>query len=128
MAAAWLSLGLRPPRAESVRYLSLARLAACFLRDSLIAGVDVARRVFSPGLPLNTGYVTYSPATPPGDARALFTDITCLMPGSVPVGTDSTDAVVYHCLDTRQPVAAQLAEQEALFRRALGHDSIPSGM
>lgn len=122
LAAARLSLELRPPRAESVRYLSLARFAARFLRDSLVAGIDVARRAFSPSLPLRTGFVSYSPATPAGDSRALFTDITCLMPGSVPLGTDATGAVVYHCLDMDQPVAAQLAEQEALFRRALGLD------
>ncbi len=124
LAAARLSLDLRPPGAGSVRYLSLARLAASFLRDSLMAGIDVARRVFSPSLPLQAGFVTYTPATPPGDARTLFTDITCLMPGSVPVGSDATGALVYHCLDTRQPVAAQLAEQEALFCTALGYDRL----
>lgn len=126
LAAARLSLDLRPPGAESVRYLSLAGLAASFLRDSLMAGVDVARRVFSPSLPLQTGFVTYAPVTPPGDARTLFTDITCLMPGSVPVGTDPTGALVYHCLDTGQAVAAQLAEQESRFRTALGLDRLRS--
>jgi len=36
------------------------------------------------------------------------------MPGTLPVGTDRNDALVYHCLDLDQPVAAGLARDEAL--------------
>jgi multicomponent Na+:H+ antiporter subunit E len=65
--------------------------------------------------------VAYTPATPPGDERSLFTGLSSLMPGSVPAGTDAAGAVTYHCLDTGQPITTQLAQYEALLSRALGH-------
>jgi multicomponent Na+:H+ antiporter subunit E len=120
LAAARLSLQLRPAGQSSVRFLSLAALVARFLRDSLVAGFDVARRAFTPAMPLRTGFVSYAPVTPPGDERSVFTGLTGLMPGSVPVGTDAAGAVLYHCLDTGQPVAAQLSEYEARLSAALG--------
>lgn len=123
LAAARLSLALRPPRPASLRFGSLAGLGARFLWDSLVAGIDVARRVFSPGLPLRTGFVAYTPATPPGDDRSLFTGFTSLMPGSVPTGTDTAGAILFHCLDTGQQVAAQLEEYEARLASALGRTS-----
>jgi len=43
-----------------------------------------------------------------------------LLPGTLPTGLDETGAVVVHCLDTEQPVAAQMAAEEALLIRALG--------
>jgi multicomponent Na+:H+ antiporter subunit E len=39
------------------------------------------------------------------------------MPGTLPVGTDADGALVYHCLDLDQPVAAALAREEALLAR-----------
>jgi multicomponent Na+:H+ antiporter subunit E len=35
------------------------RLVGRFLWQSVVAGVDIARRVFDPRLPLNTGFVVY---------------------------------------------------------------------
>ena len=54
LAAGWLSVALRPPREGAMRIGSLAGLLASFLRDSLVAGIDVARRAFSPAMPLRT--------------------------------------------------------------------------
>ena len=44
------------------------------------------------------------------------------MPGTLPTGTDEQGALLVHCLDTSQPVAANLAAEERLFIRAFGGD------
>ncbi len=43
-----------------------------------------------------------------------------LLPGSLPCGFDADGAVLLHCLDTSQPVAAGIAAEEARFAAALG--------
>jgi multicomponent Na+:H+ antiporter subunit E len=43
-----------------------------------------------------------------------------LLPGSLPAGSDAMGGMLIHCLDTRQPIAAQLAAEEALFVRVVG--------
>jgi multicomponent Na+:H+ antiporter subunit E len=120
LVAAGMSVWLRPPGDHALRLVPLAGFTTRFLRDSLVAGVDVARRAFAPSMPLRTGFVSYAPELPPGDARVLFTGISSLMPGSVPVGGDGSGGVLFHCLDTDQPIAAQLAKQEARLVATLG--------
>jgi multicomponent Na+:H+ antiporter subunit E len=41
-----------------------------------------------------------------------------LLPGTVPTGS-AEGGLLIHCLDVGQPVAAQLAEEEALFARVV---------
>jgi multicomponent Na+:H+ antiporter subunit E len=118
VAATWASLRLLPPSAGRVRIGALLTLLPRFLWQSLVAGVDVARRAFSPGTPLAPGFVDYPTQLPRGAARNAFELISSLMPGSVPTGeTDTT--IEYHCLDTSQPVAEQLAAEERAYARAL---------
>lgn len=117
-AATWVSLRLLPPQPARLRLVALPALALRFLWQSVVAGVDVARRAFDPRLPLRPGFATYAVGFPPGPARNAFTDLTSLLPGTVPAG-EQDGALLYHCLDVDQPVAAQLAEEEAVLRRAL---------
>ena len=42
------------------------------------------------------------------------------MPGTLPTGTDEEGALLVHCLDRGQPVAANLEAEERLFIRAVG--------
>jgi multicomponent Na+:H+ antiporter subunit E len=122
LLAAWASVSLMPPDPGSarVRPLALARLFLRFVWGSVVAGVDIARRAFSPAMPLKLGYVTYPVALPPSAARNLFMGVTSLMPGTLPAGTDESGALIYHCLDAAQPVTAQLQEEEARLVAALG--------
>ena len=101
-----------------VRLGGLLMLLPRFAWLSLLAGIDVARRVFSPNMPLATGFVDYKTDFPRGHARNNFATITSLMPGTVPSG-DGPDTIEFHCLDTGQPVAAQMAAEERLLARAL---------
>jgi multicomponent Na+:H+ antiporter subunit E len=117
-AATWLSLRLLPPATGRVRLGVLLTLLPRFLWQSLVAGVDVARRAFAPRLPLAPGFVEYPVGLPPGPARNAFELISSLMPGSVP--TAETDAKIeFHCLDTGQPVVEQMAAEEQAYARAL---------
>jgi len=117
-AATWVSMRLLPPAGGRVRLAVLLALLPRFLWQSLVAGVDVARRAFSPRLPLAPGFVDYPVRLPRSSARNAFELISSLMPGSVP--TAETEATIeYHCLDTQQAVIGQLAAEEQAYARAL---------
>ena len=118
VAAAWVSVRLLPPSMLGLRPLALLALVPHFLWQSLVAGIDVARRAFSPRLRLAPGFVRYRPGLPRGAARNAFTGYTALLPGTVPCGEDGED-VIYHCLDIAQPIGAQLAAEERRLARAL---------
>jgi multicomponent Na+:H+ antiporter subunit E len=118
VAATWTSLRLLPVATGRVRFGVLLAHVPRFLWQSLKAGVDVARRALAPGLPLHTGFVEYRTGFPRGQARNQFATITSLMPGTVPAG-DDPDTIEFHCLDTGQPVVAQMAEEERLLAKAL---------
>lgn len=123
-AATWTSLRLLPPSDGRLRYAALARLALRFGQESIMGGVDVARRALSVRLPLRPGFVVYPVRLPPGPACNAFGALTSVLPGTLPTGVDDHGALLYHCLDVEQPVAAQLAIDEGLLIRALGgtHD------
>jgi multicomponent Na+:H+ antiporter subunit E len=120
--ATFLSLHLLPPGGRHLSLLGVIRLALRFPSQAAIAGVDVARRAFDPRLPLRPGYVTYSPRLPPGTARDAFCALASLMPGTLPADTNEDGTLLVHCLDLGQPVATQLATEEALYMQALRHD------
>jgi multicomponent Na+:H+ antiporter subunit E len=118
IAATWASLRLLPPETGRVRFGRLLLLMPRFLWQSFKGGVDVAGRVFAPSLPLHTGVVDYRTGFPRGQARNNFATITSLMPGTLPAG-DGPDSIEFHCLDTTQPITAQIAEEERLLAKAL---------
>jgi multicomponent Na+:H+ antiporter subunit E len=116
--ATWVSLRLLPPGSIRARPAALPALALRFVWLSVVAGWDVARRALDPRMPLRPGFVTYPVRFPPGPARIVFSTFTSLLPGTVPAGDDGA-ALLYHCLDVEQPIAAQLAEEEAMLSRTL---------
>lgn len=117
-AATWVSLMLLPPTRGRVRLGRLLMLLPRFLWQSLVAGFDVARRAFALRLDLQPGFVDHHTELPPGSARSAFELIASLMPGSVSSG-DGPRRIEFHCLDTRQPVAEQLAAEERAYAPAL---------
>ncbi len=110
-AATWLSLRLVPADGYDIRWGALLRFLPHFLWQSVVAGLDVARRAFDPRMPLRPGFIVYPIGFRSSTARNTFTTITSLLPGTVPCGVGN-GALVYHCLDIGQPVAAQLAAEE----------------
>jgi multicomponent Na+:H+ antiporter subunit E len=111
IVATHMSLRLLPPAMGRVRLVALAVFVPHFLAQSLLAGIDVARRALHPKLPLQPGFVVYRVGFPPGMARNQFAIITSLLPGSVPVD-ETEDGLVYHCLDVTRPITEQLADEE----------------
>jgi multicomponent Na+:H+ antiporter subunit E len=117
-AATWVSLKLLPPARGRVRLGRLLLLLPRFLWQSLVAGFDVARRAFALRLDLQPGFVDHRTQLPRGTSRSAFELIASLMPGSVPSG-DGPQHIEFHALDTRQPVAEQLAAEERAYALAL---------
>jgi multicomponent Na+:H+ antiporter subunit E len=120
LAATWASLRLLPSGTSRVRPAALARLALHFLRQSIIAGVDVARYALDTRLPLRPGFVVCPVGLPRGPAQNIFTTLMSLLPGTVPTGSQEKGRLLIHCLDVEQPVVAQFAAEEALFVRVIG--------
>lgn len=118
-AGTWVSLRLIPPGELRVRPLALAALLLYLLREAVRAGFDVAWRALDPRLPVQPGFVSHRLALPPGLSRDAFGILTSLMPGTVAAGREGQDELIVHCLDIRQPVAKQLAADEARLARAL---------
>ncbi len=120
VAAAWTSLRLLPPDDWQLRPVALVRFVGRFLRQSVVAGVDVAWRALDPRLRLRPGLLAYHTRLPPGAQRNAFCTITSLLPGTLPCGSDEHGDLLIHCLNVAQPVAQQLATEEALQVQTLG--------
>jgi multicomponent Na+:H+ antiporter subunit E len=116
--ATWVSLRLLPPDDGRIKFAALLARLPRFLWQSVVAGIDVARRAFDPRLPLATGFVRHRTGFPRGPARCAFSTITSLLPGTVPA-RDDADGIEYHCLDTSQPVAEELADEERRYASAI---------
>lgn len=119
VAATWASLRLMPPQPWDLRPIRLVGYVLHFLRQSITAGIDVAWRALSPRLGLQPGSVVYRAQLPPGTTREAFSAIMSLMPGTLPCGPAEGNGLTIHCLDMTQPVAEQLAVEEALLVQTL---------
>jgi multicomponent Na+:H+ antiporter subunit E len=115
--AVWLSLLLAPSRGVRLRPAPLGELLARFLRGSIVAGFDIAIRALTPRLRLAPGFVAYPLNVPAGDARNAFCFYESLQPGVLPTGAED-GALMMHCLDITQPIAASIAQDEVLFMKA----------
>ena len=117
--AAWLSLALLPPGELMLRPGRALALFLRFLWQSVVAGVSVAAIALSPVMRLKPGLVRYRTSIAPGNRRFLFMTYASLLPGTLPLRTDDEGLIEIHALDCDQPVAAQLAEEEARFSTAI---------
>jgi multicomponent Na+:H+ antiporter subunit E len=119
MAAGWVSLRLLPP-VPALSALGLARFIVRFLRQSILAGMDVAWRALDPALPLQPGFIVHRTAFAPGPGRSALCAVMSLQPGTLPVDSTPDGVLRFHCLDVGQPVVAQLAADEATFAGIAG--------
>jgi multicomponent Na+:H+ antiporter subunit E len=122
IGATWVSLRFLPPIGPRYRFTAIASLVASFFRQSFVSGVDVARRALTPNMRLEPGFVACPLRLPAGNKRSAFCALSSLMPGTLPTGTDEQGALLVHCLDMRQPIAANLKAEEQLFIRGFGGD------
>ena len=117
-AATWASLRLMPPAAEGIRFARLLLMLANLFWQSLVAGIDVSRRVLARKPQLNPGFVRYPLSFSPGMARHAFASITGLYPGTLACG-DPGNEVIIHCLELTAPVIEQLREEERRLQSVL---------
>jgi multicomponent Na+:H+ antiporter subunit E len=120
--ATWASLRLLPPTKVQLRLPSLMAFSLHFLRQSVTSGIEVARIAFDPRLPLRPGFVVYRCRLRTVGTRSAFCALSSLLPGTLPAGTNADGDLLIHCLDVEQPVVTNLATEEALFTKVLGHD------
>jgi multicomponent Na+:H+ antiporter subunit E len=120
--ATWASLRLLPPSTLRLRLWSLASFGVHFFGQSVSAGIEVAWIALRPSMPLRPGFVVWRPRLQSASARNAFCAVSSLLPGTLPAGSDDDGALLIHCLDVGQPVAANLTAEEALFSRMIGHD------
>lgn len=118
--ATWASLALMPPSGLHMTPVATLGYGLRLFGQSILAGIDVARRALDPRPLPAAGFVLHPTCLPAGSVRSAFCTTVCLVPGTLPAGTDSQGRLVVHCLDVAQPVAEQLASEEARFRRTFG--------
>lgn len=121
--ATWVSLGVLPPGPRAWRLGGLLALMGRFLAQSVLGGIDVARRAFHPRLPLRPGYIVFPTRLRSRHQRAVFETLTSATPGAIAAGTDAEGRIVYHCLDTRLPIAEGLARDEQQLLRLYREDA-----
>lgn len=112
LLALWVSLQLLPP--ERFSGLAFFRFIPFFIARSVVGGVDVARRVFDPALPIDPARIEYELSLPPGPARVFMASVVNLLPGTLSIEFDS-DVLVLHVLDGRHDC---LGELQAVEQRA----------
>ena len=111
LLAAYLSLLTIPAGSVRLSARGILRFLPFFLRESLHAGMDVARRAFrEPTVPRSTT-LDYDSSLPPGLPLSLFVAILGLLPGTLARGREGS-RVRIHVLDDEAPIEAQLQRLE----------------
>lgn len=110
-AAAGVSLILQPPARLRWRPLRLPRLVLHMLLMSLLGGWDVARRAFTPALPVQPGLSRYALELRAGCPAVVYTWLVSLTPGTASVALKGSTLVV-HALDAHMNVEEKLRELE----------------
>jgi multicomponent Na+:H+ antiporter subunit E len=118
-AAVAVSLALLPPGPRSARVVVVLGLIPRFLADSLLGGIDVARRAFHPRVPVRPGWITYPLRLPSGAGRVSLGNFLSLMPGTLAAG-EYRDGLCVHCLDVSGSVTPKIAREEILIARSMG--------
>lgn len=111
VAAAAISLKLRPARKWRLHPLASARLLVYFLYQAVAGGVDVARRALLPRMPLAPVMLQYPTRLPLESARLLLVNTLNLLPGTLIAELDE-DRVVLHALDSSLPIERMVRELE----------------
>lgn len=106
-----LSCQLYPPSRHVLHLPGILTFAGYFVVRSVAAGLDVARRLLSPTVKVNPGYLTVSTCLPEGSPRWLLANTLSLMPGTLSVQLQG-DSLELHCLDLDLPVADDVRATE----------------
>lgn len=109
--AAGLSVRAFPRGRYRFRWRGVPAFALFFIRRSIIAGLDVARRLLMPSLPISPGMVAFDLKVPDGAPRWLVANTLSLLPGTLSVELHG-DRLELHCLDTGADITGAVREAE----------------
>ena len=110
-AATWASLLLEPRSGFRLSALGFLRFSVFFLRESLLGGLDVARRTLGTRLRIQPEFVHFRSRLPAGRPRVLFLNCVNLLPGTLAADLQA-DRLLIHVLDIRTDVLSDLERLE----------------
>lgn len=111
LAATMVSLVMLPASSWSLR--RILRFVPFFLWQSIRGGIDVARIVLHPRLPVSPVLYEYSLRLPPGLARVFMVNTVNLLPGTLSVELDA-EILRIHVLDETGNFAEEMVQLENL--------------
>ena len=111
LAAVAFSFYLQPPSQYRLSLPGILAFWWFFTRQSLVAGMDVAKRILSPEMPIQPGEVTLELHLPEGAPRWLLAMTLSLLPGTLSVRLEEK-SLVLHCLDIGEPVEVEVLNAE----------------
>jgi len=117
--ALWYGSRLPGPAHSSVSLVGILRFIPFFLRESLLGGVDVARRVLAYRPRVRPGFARYPMTLRAEPARVMFANSVSLLPGTLTVQLRD-DQLELHTLDTRADHLGDLARLERAVGRIFG--------
>lgn len=108
------SLALQP--VTGIRPWHIGGVLLFFVRESVSGGIDVARRAFSPKMPIDPGIIEIPLRLPEGPARVFLANLLNITPGTVSVELQPKSLRI-HMLDVEMPVEEKIREMEELMAR-----------
>lgn len=105
------SIALQP--VTGFRPWYLASVGVFFVRESISGGIDVARRAFSPRMPIDPGFTEVTLRLPEGPARVFLANLLNITPGTVSVEL-LPGSLRIHMLDIEMPIEQKVREMEVL--------------
>ncbi|WP_186297588.1 Na+/H+ antiporter subunit E [Sedimenticola selenatireducens] len=88
----------KPATHFTIRYFKLVMLIPFFLKQSILGGVDVARRALQPSMPIDPILVECPLRLPPGSPQVFMTNMVSLLPGTLSA-TLENNRLKMHVLD-----------------------------
>jgi multisubunit Na+/H+ antiporter MnhE subunit len=108
--------------------IALVRYVLALLRDIILSGLDVARRVLSPDMRLKPGIIAVSTQDPEQDPTvlAMSANYISLTPGELVVEVKDNHLMFVHCLNVDESATraeAQQTQRLAILKRMIGRAS-----
>ena len=120
LLALWASHLLAADRQKTWTLGGLLPFLPFFFYASLRGGLDVARRVYDPRLPISPVICDFPLRLPPGPARVFLANTISLLPGTCSVSLQAEGRLLVHALDDSGPLEESLRQVESRVAHLFG--------